>query len=242
MKIDVITLFPKMFESPFAESIIKRAIEKNIININTHNLRQWALDNYGTVDDKPFGGDIGMLLRPEPVYNALKEITNDQFLISNKKRKIILMSAGGKKFDQKKAEELSKLDNLIIISGHYEGFDQRIIDNMIDEEISIGDYVLTGGELPAMVIIDAVSRLVPGVLGKDESSLIESFSEIEVDGERIRVPEYPQYTRPREFMGHKVPEVLLSGDPKKIKKWQEDRIKENLKKSGKEDNNCKKSK
>jgi tRNA (guanine37-N1)-methyltransferase len=220
MKIDVITLFPKMFESPFAESIIKRAIKNGIIDLKIHNLRDWAIDSYGSVDDKPFGGDVGMLIRPEPVYEALKKISNDKFPMSNKKRKIVLMSARGKRFDQEKAEELAKLDNLILIAGHYEGFDQRVSDFMVDEEISIGDYVLTGGELPAMVITDAVARLVPGVLGKDESNKVESFSQRLVNDKKIRTIEYPQYTRPQDFMGHKVPEILLSGDPKKIKEWQ----------------------
>lgn len=236
MNIDIVTLFPKMFESPFAESIINRAIKNKIINLKIHNLRDWAIDSYGSVDDKPFGGDVGMLIRPEPVFNALKTIKNQNLSVAKAtsplkkgrglKSKIILMSARGRKFDQKKAEELAKLDNLILIAGHYEGFDQRISDFMVDEEISIGDYVLTGGELPAMVIADAVARLVPGVLGKDKSSQIESWSEIEIDGEKIRTIEYPQYTRPQDFMGYKVPEVLVSGDPKKIKKWQTDQIRE----------------
>ena len=139
------------------------------------------------------------------------------------------MSARGKKFDQEKAEELAKLDNIVLIAGHYEGFDQRITDFMIDEEISIGDYVLTGGELPAMVITDAVSRLIPGVLGKDKSNQIESWSELEIDGKKIRTTEYPQYTRPQEFMGHKVPEVLVNGDPKKINQWKKEQILKNLK-------------
>jgi tRNA (guanine37-N1)-methyltransferase len=227
MKIDVLTLFPKMFESPFKESIISRAIKNKIIDLKIHNLRDWALDNYGTVDDKPFGGDVGMLIRPEPVFKALEKIKEENKELKTKK--IILMSARGNKFNQEKAEELAKLDNLILIAGHYEGFDQRISDFMVDEEISIGDYVLTGGELPAMVIMDAVARLVPGVLGKDESSKVESWSEVEIDGKKIRAAEYPQYTRPQEFMGKKVPEVLLSGDPKKIKAWQTEQIKSQLK-------------
>ena len=226
MRIDIITLFPKMFESPFSESMIKRAIDKKIIKLKIHNLRDWALDNYGTVDDKPFGGGLGMLIRLEPVYKALKEVKKEK----SKKRRIVLMSAKGKRLNQKKVEELSKYDNLILLAGHYEGFDQRIIDHMVDEEISIGDYVLTGGELASMVVIDSVSRLLPGVLGKDESSQIESWSEIEIDNKKVRGPEYPQYTRPREFNGHKVPEVLLSGDPKKIEEWQKKKIKENLRK------------
>lgn len=222
MKIEIISLFPKMFKSPFAESIIKRAIKNKIVKIKIHNLRDWALDSYGTVDDKPFGGDVGMLIRVEPVYNALEDVKKKL----KGKTKIVMMSARGERLNQEKVEELSKVDNLILLAGHYEGFDQRISDYMIDEEISIGDYVLTGGELPAMVITDAVCRLLGGVLGKDESSKIESWSEVEIDGEKRRTKEYPQYTRPQIFMDHKVPEVLLSGDPKKIKKWQEEKIKE----------------
>jgi tRNA (guanine37-N1)-methyltransferase len=228
MKIDIITLFPQMFDSPFSISILKRAINKKLINIELHNLRNWALDKYGSIDDRPFGGDVGMLMRPEPVYQALEHI-KEQKGFNNKSKKIILLSASGKKFTQSMAEKLSKLDNLVVIAGHYEGFDQRIVDNMVDEEISVGDFVLTGGELPAMVIVDAVSRLIPGVLGKDESNKTESFSEIEIDGKKVRVPEYPQYTRPREFMGLKVPEVLLSGNPKKIKEWQTEQIRKRLK-------------
>jgi len=235
MKIDVITLFPKMFESPFEESIIKRAIKNKILDLEIHNLRDWAIDDYGSVDDKPFGGDVGMLIRVDVVWKALDEIFNFQFSIFNKekrekeKTKIILMSARGKRFDQAKAEELSKLEHLVILAGHYEGFDQRISDYMVDEEISIGDYVLTGGEIPAMVVIDSVSRLIDGVLGKDESNKTESWSETEIDGQKIRTVEYPQYTRPREFMGKTVPEVLLSGDPKKIKQWQLEQVKKTIK-------------
>ena len=238
MKIDVLTLFPKMFESPFGESIIKRAIKNKIIELKIHNLRDWAIDSYGTVDDKPFGGGVGMLIRPEPVWEALKQIANLQTLISNEekikrlkenKSRVIMMSARGKRFNQEKAEELAKLENIVLISGHYEGFDQRISDYMVDEEISIGDYVLTGGELPSMVVIDTVSRLLPGVLGKDKSSEKESFGKEEIDGQLIRTIEYPQYTRPQEFMNLIVPEVLLSGDQKKIKNWQIEQIKKSLK-------------
>lgn len=224
MKFDIVTLFPKMFDGPFSESIIKRAIDKKIIEIELHNLRKWAIDKYGSVDDRPFGGDVGMLIRPDVVFNALefikKKNADPSTSLGMTKTKIIMMSARGKRFTQKKAEELAKLDNLIILCGHYEGFDQRVSDYMIDEEISIGDYVLTGGELPAMVLVDSITRLMPNVLGKDESSKLESFSEIEINGKKKRLIEYPQYTRPQDFMGHKVPEVLLSGDPKKIKEWQ----------------------
>jgi len=218
VKIDILTLFPKMFESPFDESIIKRAIKNEFIDLKIHNLRDFAIDSYGSVDDKPFGGGVGMLIRVEPVWNALEKIKKDSNGL--KKTRIIMMSARGKKFDQAKAEELAKFDQIIILAGHYEGFDQRISDYMIDEEISVGEYVLTGGELPAMIIVDAVTRLLPGVLGKDDSSHDESWSEIEIEGKKIRTKEYPQYTRPQEFMGHKVPEILISGDPKKIKEWQ----------------------
>lgn len=233
-----------MFESPFGESIIRRAIDKKIIDLEIHNLRDWAIDDYGSVDDKPFGGDVGMLIRPEPVYKALKQIlgANPSQTLPlthhfggqagqglETKTRIIMMSARGKKFDQAKAEELSKLDHLVLLAGHYEGFDQRISDYMVDEEISIGDYVLTGGELPAMVVMDSVVRLLPGVLGKDDSSKTESWSETEVDGKMVRTMEYPQYTRPRDFMGKKVPEVLVSGDPKKIKIWQLEQIKKTIK-------------
>lgn len=214
MKFEVITLFPKMFESPFEESIVKRAIDKGIINIKLHDMRRWAWNNYGAVDDRPFGGGVGMLIRVDVIDRGLSEIDPD------KKARRILLSAKREKFDQKKAEELVKLDRIILICGHYEGFDERVT-KMVDEEISIGNYVLTGGEIPAMVVVDAVTRLIPGVLGKDESNKDESFSEKLVEGKRIRGPEYPQYTRPAEYKGEKVPEVLLSGDPKKIKEWWE---------------------
>jgi tRNA (guanine37-N1)-methyltransferase len=241
MKIDVITLFPKMFKSPFEESIIKRAIKNNLVELKIHNLRDWAIDDYGSVDDKPFGGDVGMLIRADVVFNALKDVLGqnpsvnkltsplDERETLKTKTRVIMMSARGKKFDQAKAEELSKLNHIVLIAGHYEGFDQRVSDYMVDEEISIGDYVLTGGELPAMIVIDAVSRLIPGVLGKDESNKTESWSKIEIDGKKIRAIEYPQYTRPREFMGKTVPEVLVSGDPKKIKQWQTEEVKKTIK-------------
>lgn len=213
MKIDVITLFPQMFESPFAEAMIKRAMDKKVMELKCHDMRQWAWNSYGAVDDKPFGGDIGMLIRVDVIEKAIKEIKSKLKTLNTK---VILTSARGKKFSQEKAEEWSKLDNLIFICGRYEGVDQRVAENLVDEEISIGDYVLTGGELPTMVMIDAVTRLLPGVLGKDESSQVESFSGPE------RIIEYPQYTRPQEYNGWKVPEELLSGDPKVIKEWQKE--------------------
>ncbi|MFA5827933.1 MAG: tRNA (guanosine(37)-N1)-methyltransferase TrmD [Candidatus Shapirobacteria bacterium] len=228
MKIDVVTLFPKMFESPFAESMMKRAIDKKILELNLHDMRQWAWNDYGAVDDKPFGGNVGMLIRADVIAKALDEIKSKSLKVlkfKSQKSKIILTSARGKRLTQKNVEKWAKLDNLVIVCGHYEGFDQRVADYMVDEEVSIGDFVLTGGEIPAMLIVDAVTRLLPGVLGKDESSKVESFSKQEVGGKIRRVVEYPQYTRPRKFLGHSVPEVLLSGDPKKIKEWQREQIK-----------------
>jgi len=210
MKFDILTLFPEMFDGIFEKSIIGRAQKKKLIEIVFHQMRRWAWNNYGAVDDKPYGGDVGMLIRVDVIDKALKEIKS-----KSQKSKVILTSARGKRFTQEDAERLSKEKNIIIISGHYEGFDERI-SSLVDEEISIGDYVLTGGEIPAMVIVDTVARLVPGVLGKDESSQVESHSGPE------RKIEFPQYTRPSEYLGQKVPEVLLSGDPKKIKKWQEE--------------------
>lgn len=215
MKIDVLTLFPKMFESPFAESMMKRAIDKKILELNLHDLRQWAWNSYGSIDDRPFGGDVGMLIRVDVIDKALKQIRNEELGIRNDRKRIILTSARGKKFDQAKAEEWSKLNNLIFICGHYEGVDQRVADYLVDEEISIGDYVLTGGEMPTMVMIDAIVRLIPGVLGKEESFRDESFCGSD------RCIEHPQYTRPQEYNGWRVPEVLLSGDPKKIREWQQ---------------------
>lgn len=207
IQFDIITLFPEMFESPLGSSIVKRAIAKKKVRVNLHQLRKWAADRYKTVDDRPFGGGPGMLLKIEPIAAALDSISS---------KKVILMSAKGKRLTQKKAEELARMEQLTIICGHYEGVDARVEKYLVDEEISIGDYVLSGGELPAMVLIDCLSRLQTGVLGKDESSIIESFSK--VNGKRKK--EFPQYTRPKEFRGWIVPNVLLSGDPKKIETWQ----------------------
>jgi tRNA (guanine37-N1)-methyltransferase len=212
MRIDIVTLFPAMFESPFGESIIKRAIKNNLVEIKIHNLRDWALDNYKTVDDKPFGGGVGMLLKVDVMDKCLSTVTGGHAGLPL--QKIVLMSARGKRFTQEKAEELAKMENLVFVCGHYEGVDQRIADHLVDEEISIGDFVTTGGELPAMTMIDSIIRLIPGVLGKDESSSEESFSE-----SLNRKIEYPQYTRPSDYKGWKVPEELLSGDPKLIDKF-----------------------
>ena len=216
MKIDILTLFPKMFAGPFDESIIKRAQDKKLVQVQIHDLRKWGQDARKTVDDRPYGGGVGMIIRVDVVARA---ISNFQFPISNKnKRKIVLLDAGGEPFVQKKAVELSKLEHLILIAGHYEGVDHRVHEHLVDEVISIGDYVLTGGEIPAMVIVDTVVRLLPGVI-KKESLLEESFSQASI----LQLPtsnvEHPQYTRPETYKGWKVPEVLLKGNHKEIEKW-----------------------
>ena len=205
MKFDVLTLFPEMFE-PVKQSIIGKAIEKNILEINLINIRDFSKDKHKKVDDTPYGGGAGMVMRADVIYDAYKSIAND-------KSKVIFLSPQGKTLNQQKVEELSKEENLILICGHYEGIDQRVIDEIVDEEISIGDYVLTGGELPAMVLIDSVCRYVPGVLA-EESTKEESFSK--------GLLEYPQYTRPETFNGKKVPEILLSGHHENIEKWRKE--------------------
>lgn len=202
MKFDVLTLFPEMFNL-MNESIVGRAIKNNLISINTINIRDFSTDKHKHVDDTPYGGGAGMVIQPDVVYDAYKSVKDD-------KAKVIYMSPQGKRLDQAKVEELSKQEHLILLCGHYEGIDQRVIDKIVDEEISIGDYVLTGGELPAMVLIDSVSRYVEGVL-KNDSTKEESFSQ--------GLLEYPQYTRPEIFEEDKVPEVLLSGHHKNIDKW-----------------------
>ncbi len=206
MLVDIITLFPEMF-SAFSDSIIKRAVDNGILKINFTQLRDFAFDKHKHVDDSPFGGGSGMVLKPEPMYRAVRHVLAEN---ENLNRKIIITDPAGKTFNQAMAKELATYDRLIFICGHYEGFDARIYD-LADELISIGDYVLTGGELPTMVIVDAVARMLPGVLGSAESAETDSF----FDG----ILSYPQYTRPRDFEGKIVPEVLLSGNHAEIKKW-----------------------
>lgn len=210
MTFDIVTLFPEMFSGPFDHSIIKRAQDNNLVSINYYNLRDFAVDERGTVDDRPYGGGVGMVLMVEPVFKALQAISKSQIPNS----KIILLDPRGEKFSQKKAREFSELEQLTLICGRYEGIDERVREHLVDEAISVGDYVLTGGEIPAMVIVDAVTRLLPGVLEKPEATKLESFSE-------ENVLEHPQYTRPEEFNGWKVPEILLSGHHGKIKTWRE---------------------
>ncbi len=226
MKFNILTIFPEIIEGYAKQSVLGRGQKAGAIQINPIDIRKFTEDKHKKVDDTPYGGGVGMLMKPEPIYKALKSIEAIPFSKDNgvtklkkiftgkikRKKKTILLSPRGKQFDQKMAEKFSKLDEITFVCGRYEGVDQRVVDKMIDEEISIGPYVLSGGELGALAIVEAVSRLIPGVLGNIESAKEESFSEgIEV--------EYPQYTKPADFMGWKVPSVLLSGDHKKIEEW-----------------------
>jgi len=206
MKIDIITLFPSMFEGPFTTSMLKKAQDKKLASINFIDLRKFGIGPRRQVDDTPYGGGDGMVLKPEPVVTAIESVRK-------KLTKVILLTPQGRTFKQATAKKLSKAEHLVLVCGHYEGFDERI-RKFVDMQISIGDYVLTGGEIPAMVLVDSVVRLIPGVLGGENSAVEESFS----DGKTL---EYPQYTNPREFRGMKVPQVLLNGDHGEIKKWRE---------------------
>ena len=205
---DIVTIFPEVISAYTNSSIIKRAQEKELVKINIHNLRNWAKDKHKSVDDKPYGGGPGMLMKIEPIFNCLKDLKKENSTV-------ILTSPKGEKLTQKKLKELSQDTNAhyIILCGHYEGFDQRIHDYLVDYEYSIGDYVLSGGELPALVLVDGITRLIPGVLGNEESLVSETFNS--------DIPDYPQYTKPEEFNGWKVPDILLSGNHKEIKEWRE---------------------
>lgn len=216
MKISIITLFPEVFQPILNSSILKRAQKKGLVEFELVNLRDFGEDKHKTVDDKPYGGGAGMVLRADILANALKSITKHDAAVQCS---VILTSAAGKPYKQTKAHEFSKLKHLIIVCGHYEGVDQRFIDKYVDEEISIGDYVLTGGEIPAMAIVDSITRLIPGVLEKPEATQNESFSTFHRPSSTFQLLEYPQYTRPEEFEGAKTPEVLLSGNHAEIKKW-----------------------
>lgn len=211
MKIDVLTLFPGMFAGPLDESIVARARINGQLDLRVHNLRDWTHDRHKTVDDRPFGGGPGMVLKCEPVFEAVESLRGSN-------TRTILLGPGGRKFDQAIARELAGREHLLFVCGSYEGFDERIRQGVADDELSIGDYVLTNGALPAMVIIDAVTRLLPGVLGDEESAKDESFSH--------GLLEYPHYTRPADFRGLRVPEVLLSGHHAEIAKWREQQARE----------------
>ena len=208
MRIDIITIFPRMFEPVLNESIIKRAQNKGKVKLYIHNLRDYSCDKHKKVDDRPFGGGSGMVMRPEPLFEAVEDIKSQ---VTSHKSQVVLLCPQGKKLTQNLAKRLSKFKHLILICGHYEGIDERVRQYLVDEEVSIGDYVLTGGELPAMVLVDCVVRLLPGVLGDKNSLYFESF-----EGNLL---EYPQYTRPARFRDMRVPKMLLSGDHKKIESW-----------------------
>ena len=212
MKIDILTLFPEICRAPLSESMMKRAQENKIVDLRIHNLRDWTTDKHHIVDDAPFGGGQGMVMKPEPIFAAVEELQKSA--ISNQRSKIILMSPGGRRLDQELATELSKESHLIVVCGHYEGVDHRVIEHLVDLEVSIGDYVLTNGAIAAVVLVDAVVRLLPGVLGHEQSAHDDSFS--------AGLLEAPQYTRPAKFRGWKIPEVLLSGNHAEIAKWRKE--------------------
>jgi tRNA (guanine37-N1)-methyltransferase len=208
----VLTIFPEFFAGPFEHGVVARASEAGLIRIDIHNLRDWTRDRHKTVDDRPFGGGEGMLLKPEPMFEAVESILPGR-APGDAVRRVILLSAQGSRFDQEVAERLSSASELLLICGRYEGVDERVAAHLADEELSIGDYVLSGGELAAAVVIDVMARRIPGVLGNEDSAVMESFSQ----GDRIL--DCPQYTRPAEFRGLRVPEVLLSGNHEQIRRW-----------------------
>ncbi|WRP08822.1 tRNA (guanosine(37)-N1)-methyltransferase TrmD [Rossellomorea aquimaris] len=209
MRIDVLSLFPSMFEGIFGESILKKAYEKEAVSYNVINFREYADNKHNQVDDYPYGGGAGMVLKPQPIFDAVDALKNEQ----QSKPRVILMCPQGERYTQKKAEELAKEEHLVFICGHYEGYDERIREHVVTDEISIGDYVLTGGELGAMVVIDSVVRLLPGVLGNEDSPIQDSFSS--------GLLEHPHYTRPSDFRGMKVPDELISGNHRLIDEWRE---------------------
>ncbi len=209
MRFDVITIFPEIFSGVFDFGIIRRAVEAGLIEIHVHDLRDYTLDRHRQVDDRPFGGGAGMVMKPEPLFSAVEAITNQESDVS-----VVLLSPQGRLFDQRVAEEYSRKQRLVLICGRYEGVDERVVEHLSTDELSIGDYVLSGGEIPAMVVVDAVTRLIPGALGCGESAERESFADGLLD--------YPHYTRPADYRGMKVPEVLLSGNHAEIDRWRRD--------------------
>ncbi len=208
MRIDILSLFPKMFDGPFGESIVKRAVDAGLVNIFVHNFREFAHDKHNTVDDYSFGGGEGMVLKPEPLFEAVESIKGS---LGGSAGPVVLLTPQGRLFCHQIAQELSKQQNLILICGHYEGVDERVREHLVTDEISIGEYVLTGGELAAMVVVDAVVRLLPGALGSEQAASEDSYAK--------GFLEYPQYTRPRVYRGWEVPEVLLSGNHQEIARW-----------------------
>ena len=219
MRIDIITLFPEICRAPLGESMMKRAQEKGIVELHIHNLRDWTTDKHHVVDDAPFGGGQGMVMKAEPIFAAVEDLERrtskiERGRIGNRKSKMVLMSPAGQRFDQQLAKQLSQEAHLIVVCGHYEGVDHRVIEYLVDLEISIGDYVLTNGAIAAVALVDAIVRLLPGTLGHEQSAADDSFSN--------GLLEAPQYTRPAEFRGWKVPDVLLSGNHAKIARWRKE--------------------
>lgn len=217
LQFDILTLFPPLFESSFSATILSRAISKKLIAIKTHDIRDYAMDRHRTVDDIPYGGGAGMVMKPEPLVAAIENVVAEGAKAGKKTRRICF-SPQGRLLRQENLKEYLGYDQLVLLCGRYEGVDERVVEHFMDEEVSIGDYILTGGEFAAMVFIDALSRLIPGVVGKEESVARDSFSA----GEMAPLLEYPQYTRPPEFRGLRVPEILLSGDHKKIEQWRQE--------------------
>ena len=216
MKIDIVTLFPEICRAPLSKSMMKRAQEKGIVELHIHNLRDWTTDKHHVVDDAPFGGGQGMVMKPEPIFAAVEDLKQRRANSERRALKIVLMSPAGRRLDQELAAELSQESHLIVLCGHYEGVDHRVIEHLVDLEISIGDYVLTNGAIAAVVLVDAIVRLLPGALGHERSAVDDSFSH---ESSHL---EAPQYTRPAEFRGWKVPEVLLSGNHTEIAKWRKE--------------------
>src|SRR5437762_7931927 len=222
MKIDILTLFPEICRAPLSESIMKRAQENKIVDLHIHNLRDWTTDKHRVVDDAPFGGGQGMVMKPEPIFAAVEDLERltsniERGRIENRKSKIVLLSPAGRRFNQGLAKQLSQESHLILVCGHYEGVDHRVIEHLVDLEISIGDYVLTNGAIAAVALVDAVVRLLPGTLGHEQSAADDSFSN--------GLLEAPQYTRPADFRAWKVPEVLLSGNHGEIETWRKEEAK-----------------
>jgi len=217
----ILTIFPSFFDGPLKYGVVSKAVEAGLIDIRVHNLRDWTSDRHSTVDDRPFGGGEGMVLKVEPVFKAIQSILPSRFNVNEEANhgntRVILLSAQGKRFQQQAARDLMQFDEVLLICGRYEGVDERITDHLVDDEFSIGDFVLSGGELPAAIVVDAVARLVPGVLGNAASSQFESFSDSDQDGAPLL--DCPHYTRPADFNGWLVPDVLLGGNHAEIKRW-----------------------
>ncbi len=221
MKFHIVTIFPEFFRGPFEHGVVARAREEGKVEIRIHNLRDWTSDRHKTVDDRPFGGGEGMLLKPEPLFAAVETIFPERARGEREqRRRVALLSAQGRKFDQAAARRLTEVEELLLLCGRYEGVDERVAEHLADEELAIGDYVLSGGELAAAVVVDTIARLIPGVLGNADSAVFESFS-----GE-AGVLDCPQYTRPAEFRGWRVPEVLLSGNHEQIRRWRQQAARE----------------